>query len=266
MPRSRLLSSGVVALAAATALTACSTASSTSGGLASSQTSGSSSSSASAAGSASASTGTPSPAASSAAPDCTVLKCLALTFDDGPSPLTDHLLTVLSTKHVAATFFLLGNQVVTRPEVVRRMNQLGFEIGNHTWDHPTLSQTDSAKVTSELARTQTAIANVIGRRPTIMRPPYGATSKRVDSLCAQQGLAVISWSTSPEDWNNHTTALVTNLTLQRAARNAIILMHDTHQWTVDAIPNLIDQLRARGYTLVTVSQLLGTPKAGHVYP
>lgn len=200
--------------------------------------------------------------------DCSVAKCVALTYDDGPTNLTPQLLDTFTQKQAQATFFLIGQNVVNMPEVVKRTHDLGFEIGNHTWAHPNLTTIGADQVRTELTKTSAAISEVTGEPVTLMRPPYGSYNQSVSSMSGELGLGLVHWTTSPEDWdpNNRTPEKIAQLTLQRVTPGSIILMHDTHTWTVDAAPAIIDGLRAQGYELVTVSELVGQVKPGERVP
>jgi peptidoglycan/xylan/chitin deacetylase (PgdA/CDA1 family) len=99
-----------------------------------------------------------------------------------------------------------------------------------------------------------------------MRPPYAARNATTDEISGQLGLAVVTWDSSPVDWENKDASTIHALTVQGASPGAIILMHDTHQWTVDAAAPIIADLKAQGYTFVTVSQLLGATTPGQLYP
>lgn len=184
-------------------------------------------------------------------PDCARLACVALTFDDGPSPATPALLDDLDAARVKATFFVVGQQVTAFPELLRREAADGQAIGNHSFTHPVLASLTPDQVHDELADTQDAVFKVIGRRPTLMRPPYGSYSAAVRSF----GLPLVVWDVDSMDWSHHDPAMV----LRRAAAGvhpgSIILMHDTQPETLAAVPQLIRNLRAAGYTLVTVPQL-----------
>lgn len=197
--------------------------------------------------------------------NCAIAKCVALTYDDGPSPLTNQLLDTLTAKQAVATFFLYGAFIPNNPAAVQRAYDLGMEIGNHTTNHPMLTQQSPDQIDYELRDTQQRIFAITGEYPTVMRPPYGDRNATVDSIAGGNGLAVINWTDSPADWEAQDAASVAERTLSRVRPGAIILMHDTKQWTVDAAPAIIDGLRAQGYTLVTVSAIIGTPVAGQFY-
>ncbi|GAA1398835.1 polysaccharide deacetylase family protein [Luteococcus peritonei] len=200
--------------------------------------------------------------------DCRKLKCIALTYDDGPGEHTPELLKAFTSRHASATLFMLGNAAKAHPEIVRQAAAQGFEVANHTYDHKPISDLSDAQVADEVKRTDDVLQQITGRRPHLMRPPYAARTSRTDKVVGAEGLSVIVWDNSPEDWvaGHDTAPVISKLTLQRASRNSIILMHDIHPWTVKAAPAIIDGLQKQGYTLVTVSQLLGSTKAGTVYP
>ena len=102
---------------------------------------------------------------------------IAMTFDDGPHPrLTPRLLDMLKARSIRATFFLIGENAAEYPDIVRRIAAEGHEIGNHTWDHPQLTKLNPAALREEIDRTSSTIAEITGKLPTVMRPPYGATS------------------------------------------------------------------------------------------
>ncbi|QMU78579.1 polysaccharide deacetylase family protein [Streptacidiphilus sp. PB12-B1b] len=196
-------------------------------------------------------------------PDCSRLACVALTFDDGPSEATSALLDHLDAAHAKATFFVVGQQVQAFPEQLRREVADGQAIGNHTFTHPVLASLTADQVHDELADTQDAVFKAAGVRPTLMRPPYGSYSAAVRSF----GLPLVVWDVDSMDWSHHDPAMV----LRRAAAGirpgSIILMHDTQPETLAAVPQLIRNLRASGYTLVTVPQLFAGTRLdpGSVY-
>jgi len=197
--------------------------------------------------------------------DCDKLKCIALTFDDGPGPYTQHLLDELAAKDVLATFFLIGQNAATLPDLVRKEVAAGHAIGNHSWTHPQLSAMTSDEIADEVDRTAAAIKAAAGITTDLMRPPYGATNDTVASVLKERGDAQILWNVDTEDWKNRNVAITTQRALAGAAPGAIMLMHDIHPTTVQAVPGIIDKLKAQGYTLVTVPQLLGKVTPGAKY-
>ncbi|MFJ1580776.1 MULTISPECIES: polysaccharide deacetylase family protein [unclassified Streptomyces] len=200
--------------------------------------------------------------------DCAKERCIALTFDAGPSEHTPALLDLLKREKVPATFFLLGkNHVVKHPDLVRRIAAEGHEVANHTWSHEILTDQDPDAVREELSRTQDAIAEITGREPTLMRPPQGRTDDEVTKVSRELGLAQIMWSATAKDYSTTDSALIEKRILDQADRDGIILLHDIYDGTVPAVPGIIEELKKRGYTFVTVPQLLapGHAEPGKVY-
>jgi peptidoglycan-N-acetylglucosamine deacetylase len=189
---------------------------------------------------------------------------LAMTFDDGPSAeYTPRLLDMLKARHLKATFFLVGKNVQAHPELVRRIIAEGHEVGNHTWDHPQLSKLSDAQATDEIEKTQNAIRTACGVTPTLLRPPYGALNKPEHIWIPQQlKLNVIYWTVDTEDWKRPGAGTITERVLAGARPGAIILQHDIHGETIDAMPAALDGLIAKGYHLVTVSQLIALESHG----
>ncbi|MEV0346674.1 polysaccharide deacetylase family protein [Nonomuraea sp. NPDC050680] len=199
--------------------------------------------------------------------DCRHLKCVALTFDDGPGDYTGKLLDLLSARKVRATFFVVGQMVAARggAQLVRRIVAEGHELGNHTWNHPPLTGLTDQGLRFQLKHTNDLVERVTGVRMRVMRPPYGATNRRVAAEARRLGLAQILWSVDTLDWQDRVPALVA----RRAGRSAvgsIVLMHDIHRSTVQAVPALLDLLAKKGCTPVTISELYGrTPAPGRMY-
>lgn len=200
--------------------------------------------------------------------DCRKAKCVALTFDDGPGPYTRKLLAMLAAHHhTRVTFFLIGRNIRGREDVVRQEVAQGHAIGDHTWNHPDLPTLPKKRLHTELARTLTEITHVTGRPVTLMRPPYGATGERVRTVARKLGLAQIIWDVDTDDWRDRNSAIVTHRAVSRARRGDIILMHDIHPTTVRAVPKILRGLAKRGFTFVTVPELLAAHplKPGRVY-
>ncbi|MFF5139637.1 polysaccharide deacetylase family protein [Streptomyces sp. NPDC013157] len=200
--------------------------------------------------------------------DCRKAKCVALSFDGGPSPTTPKLLDILKQRHLHATFFVQGRGHISKyPDILRRIAQEGDEIGNHTWTHPRLTDLDEADARAELTRTQDAIEKITGTRPVLMRPPEGRTNRKVAKICRELGLAQVLWSVTAKDYETTDSALITQRVLDQTHRDGIILLHDLHKGTVPAVPGILNALKERGYTVVTVSQLLAPakPEPGMVY-
>ncbi|OQR59485.1 deacetylase [Streptomyces maremycinicus] len=200
--------------------------------------------------------------------DCREAKCIALTFDAGPSENSARLLDILEERQVPATFFLLGERHIEKyPDLVRRMAAEGHEVASHTWDHKILTRITPEEIREELRRPNDEIERLTGRRPTLMRPPQGRTDETVHEICRELGLAEVLWTVTAKDYTTTDPALIRRRVLARAERDGIILLHDIYDGTVPAVPGIIDALKERGYVFVTVPQLLapGTAQPGHVY-
>jgi peptidoglycan-N-acetylglucosamine deacetylase len=187
---------------------------------------------------------------------------IAMTFDDGPSAEnTPRLLEMLKQRNVKATFFLIGQNAASNPDIVRRILADGHEIGNHSWTHPQLSKLSDDRVTAEITQTQDAIKDASGFTPSLLRPPYGAITPRQREWVENRfGLNIILWSVDPLDWKRPGASVITQRILSQVRPGAIILSHDIHKQTVDAMPATLDGLIAKGYKFATVSQLIAMNK------
>ena len=186
-------------------------------------------------------------------------KLVAMTFDDGPHPTyTPALLDILKARRIRATFYVIGRNVARYPDIVKRMVDEGHEIGNHSWQHPFLSQLGSAAVLRELDRTSEAVFRAVQRMPVTMRPPYGALTKSQRAMIhKEREMPTILWSVDPEDWRRPGSSVVADRIVGGARPGAIILSHDIHKPTVQAMPAALDGLIERGYRFATVSMILG---------
>lgn len=185
--------------------------------------------------------------------DCSKVKCIALTFDDGPGPGTADILDTLKKNNAHATFMVVGSRVATYSSLLQREANEGHDIGNHTWDHSDLTNMSLADAQSEVDRTAQAVQNVIGKRPYMVRPPYGSYNQAVLN---QIGLPFILWSVDPDDWRDRDADIVYQRVMANAKPGAIILSHDIYTTTAAAYERIIPDLINQGYTLVTVSDLL----------
>jgi peptidoglycan-N-acetylglucosamine deacetylase len=185
---------------------------------------------------------------------------IALTFDDGPNPVyTPQVLAILQTYRVKATFFDVGYLVKDFPGIVRQEFLQGHSIGNHSWSHPQLTRLSAAGIASQLVSTSDAIQAVTGTRPTIFRPPYGSYNRIVFDLALRQNLSTILWNNEARDWTLPGVNAIVYRILTLARNGGIILLHDGGGFryqTVAALPIIITALRQRGFTFVTIPQLL----------
>lgn len=182
-------------------------------------------------------------------------KMVALTFDDGPNPdTTPRVLELLAKYGAKATFFMLGSKVVANQELVKNVHDSGNEIGNHSWDHPNLTKLAPEQIQNQVQSTNDAIAKACGQKPIYLRPPYGATNEVVKKASAMNQML---WTVDTRDWDNHNTqAMMANIKSQLQP-GGVILMHDIHKTTVEALPTILEYLKKEGYKCVTVSQLMG---------
>ena len=194
---------------------------------------------------------------------------LALTFDDGPSAHTERLLDAFAAHGGKGTFYVVGNMVDNRPNALRRMAAEGHEIGGHSWNHRQLTKLSREDLTDQIMSTRAKIYEVAGVDSTTMRPPYGSYNDLVKEITGQLGIAMINWSVDTLDWKYKDADTVYKAVMDQAKNGAIILCHDLHKTTVDAMERAIPALIAEGYQLVTVSELLSssgkTVQAGLVY-
>jgi peptidoglycan/xylan/chitin deacetylase (PgdA/CDA1 family) len=183
---------------------------------------------------------------------------IAMTFDDGPVPAnTPRLLDMLSARGIKATFFTVGKNVQAYPNIVRRIIADGHEIANHTWTHPWLSKMSDQGVRAELQRSHEALKTIAGVTPRMYRPPFGAiTARQKQWIMSEFGYPTILWSVDPEDWRTRNATMTHNRIVSQTRPGAIILVHDIHASSIDAMPSTLDDLLAKGFRFVTVSQLI----------
>lgn len=180
-------------------------------------------------------------------------KQIALTFDDGPNnKSTIQILDILQKYDVKATFFVLGQNVVKHPDVVNRMYIEGHEIANHSWGHKNLTKLNPAQMHAEIDRASEAIFEATGHYPTSYRPPYGA----IDASVRQEiQLTPVLWNIDTMDWY-HKDSLKTLENVQANAKDGgIVLMHDIHQQSADALEAVIQYLQQEDYEFITADEL-----------
>lgn len=198
--------------------------------------------------------------------DCAQVKCVALTFDDGPSPYTDRLLQILKDNDAPSTFFLIGNKVAANPAGAKRIADAGMEVANHTWEHPNLTTIPPELIAGQLTKANDAIAAATGVTPTLYRPAGGLSNDAVLAAARQLGMTEILWDVIPFDWmNDSDTAATTYMLKTQIKPGSVVLFHDTYSSTVDVVYQFLPVLKANGYHMVTVSQLLGSRAPGSSY-
>lgn len=191
-------------------------------------------------------------------------KLIALTFDDGPDKdFTPQVLDILKQNDVKATFFVVGENVGWNPEILKREYEEGHEIGNHTFTHINVSKKGYEDIYKEINDTQQAVKKVIGKEPTLFRPPYRALSKNMCSIVKQKDMNVVLWSNlDPRDWSNPGVNYIVDTITSKVDNGTIILLHDYNNLrnkrsqTIQALEIIIPKLKAMGYKFVTVSELI----------
>ncbi len=181
-------------------------------------------------------------------------KAVALTFDDGPSPYTPKIFSILRHQNVSGTFFQVGNQIVGREQLARDLLAGGQELGNHSLRH------EYKPGHSSMATTSRRIKEATGFRPCVFRPPYGAFDSRVVSDARSLGMTTVNWDVDPTDWATPGSDAIYQRVVSSVRPGSIVLMHDgggNRSQTVAALPRIIQNLKGRGYQFLTVSQMLG---------
>jgi len=182
------------------------------------------------------------------------MKKIALTFDDGPHPFyTEQLLDGLKERGVVSTFFVTGEHATLHPDIIERMNEEGHLIGNHTYSHMQLQQSNKEEFRKELIATNEVIEKITGEEVIYVRPPYGAWDKDLET---ELNMIPVLWTLDPLDWCSDDAWKVADNVVSKAGENDIILMHDYYDTSVTAALQVVDDLLAKGYVFVTVEEIL----------
>ena len=181
-------------------------------------------------------------------------KAVALTFDDGPNPNTTPVALELLKKYNAkGTFFMVGKAVAGNEEIIKQVVAEGHQIGNHSWSHPLLTKISLEQAKSQINDTTEALKKASGQDVHIMRPPYGGINATIQAAVDQ---SFILWDVDTLDWKNRNTASIMK-EVKKAQPGSIILMHDVHQTTSDALPLILQYLTEQGFDMVTIEELMG---------
>lgn len=194
-------------------------------------------------------------------------KYIAITFDDGPEYVnTAAMLDGLAARGVKATFFIVGQWTPGKDELIHRITSEGHQLGSHTYSHKSLTDMTDEEVVAELARFKETMREYTEQETFWLRPPFGFCDERVAALC---DVPIILWSIDPAAGKTVPAEEMTRIILQQACDGAIILMHDTTEANVEASLAAIDELQTRGYSFVTVQELMRIkgvePQAGEIY-
>ncbi len=184
--------------------------------------------------------------------DCSKTPCLALTFDDGPNPITTpQILDELERQNVHASFFVIGTRAVTMPQILQRMYKDGDEIGNHSWTHPDLTKLNAQQIQEQVNLTQAAVMSAGLPAPALFRPPYGAVNSTVRDTIP---MTLAMWNVDPVDWENKDPNKIKDSIITSAKPGGVIDLHDIYGTTAQAIGPAIEALKPH-YQFVTFSQL-----------
>ncbi len=179
---------------------------------------------------------------------------VALTFDDGPSPIwTETLLDGLKERGVKASFFVTGQNVEAYPELIKRMKEDGHLIGNHTYSHIQLTAVSQEKALEEIKKTNEAIYHCTGSYPEFLRPPFGSFESDIEK---KTGMMIVLWDVDPLDWCRSSEVCITRSVRENVQDHSIILLHDQYESSIKAALQIVDTLTKEGYEFVTVDEIL----------
>ncbi len=183
----------------------------------------------------------------------TTAPMVAFTFDDGPNPeYTNRILDVLNVNYSHATFFVVGNNAESYPEILQNILSSGSEIGNHTYHHANLTKADDDTIEKEISDVNRAVKNATGEKATLIRPPYGAYDDNVMALLTEP---VVLWDLDTEDWSSRNAQDIAEKVLSTVKDGDIVLMHDIYDSTAEAVEIMVPKLKEMGYQIVSVSQM-----------
>ena len=186
---------------------------------------------------------------------------VALTFDDGPTPgVTNLILDEFRKRKLHATFFMVGQRIAAAPDLARRVLAEGHEIGNHTFTHANLITLADQEVDEEIQKNQDIMAELLNYRAAWFRPPYGELRQTQVGMLAGRGMGIVLWNVTSEDWSLPGEAKIIGPILAQTTPGSIILCHDFHQQTANAVSPILDGLLERGFTSVTLSALMRQPR------
>jgi len=186
----------------------------------------------------------------------TNMKMVSLTFNvDWGEEYLPQLLQILKDEDVKATFFLTGKWAEKQPDLVKQIVKDGHDLGNHGHGHRHLKNMSNEEVAKEISDAEKILQSISGQKPKLFAPAYGEIDERINRIAVQQGYEVIMWSLDTIDWQNPDVATIVKRVVPIIHNDAIILMHPTKP-TVEALPQIIKQLKEEGYQLVPVSRLI----------
>lgn len=190
-------------------------------------------------------------------------KAVAITFDDGPNPIyTPQVLEIFAKAEGKATFFMIGEQMEKNPEIVKEAAEQGHEIGNHTYSHPKLSELTPADCLGEIERTEQMIRDLTGKQPVTFRPPYLDYNQETISVVESKGYSMIgALNLEAQDWEQPGVNHILSASRKCVKNGSILIFHDGYgdrSQTIQAVRELVFELKSQGYQLLTVSELLNS--------
>jgi len=191
-------------------------------------------------------------------PGGTLPRVVALTFDDGPGDTTLSIARFLAREGVPATFFLVGSRVAKRPDVVRELAGLGFDLGNHSVTHPDLRKLQADKMKGEIDECSRLIGDITGKRPRFFRPPYGSFNPQVVNEARRQGMTTVLWTVDALDWTEPGADVTVQRVMAHVRPGSVVLLHSNHMQTAEALPGIVSRLRAKGYRFVNLDEWLSS--------
>lgn len=199
-------------------------------------------------------------------PSGTLPGVIALTFDDGPDDTTLSIARFLAREGVPATFFLVGSRVAKRPDVVRELAGLGFELGNHSVTHPDLRKLPVDKMRGEISECSRLIGDITGKRPRFFRPPYGSFNSQVVDEAWRQGMTTVLWTVDALDWTEPGADVTVRRVMAHVRPGSVVLLHSNHMQTAEALPEIVSQLRAKGYRFVSLEEWFASVLGREIAP
>lgn len=184
-------------------------------------------------------------------------KRVAISFDAAwGSDKTKQIMDIVESKNANATFFLVGFWVEKYPELVREMDKRGFEVGNHSSTHPHMSRLSSEQMKLEITTTSEKIRKIIGKDPTVFRPPFGDYNDTLVKTVRSMNMHTIQWDVDSLDWKELGADPMISTVMKKVKNGSIILFHNNAKYITQALPIILDKLKAKGYEIVSVSDLI----------
>ncbi len=183
-------------------------------------------------------------------------KFVAVTFDDGPHhTFTNRLLDIMKAENIKGTFFVVGSRAETYPDIITRMAIEGHDVGNHSWQHKSLTKLSDKLAMATLQRTADLISGITSKPCKFVRPPFGHTNTRIENLIHRQGWHQVMWDSDSRDWEIKDPSKVLYKVMRSVTPGSIILFHDIHPGVLTVLPTLIKAFKANGYKFVTMTEM-----------